>query len=102
LGFTPPVQGGGKRLTNLSSNVRIQPAENNVAVLELRGLALADNHLGDVLADGRGLLPPHGIAVLLAGGPRGGADGVELERGVLREEEDEALADRAGAAEDAW
>lgn len=89
----------GEGHTDLASDVRVETAEDNIAILELLSLALSHDHLGDV-AHGRGLLPPHGILVLLAGGARRGADGVELQEGVLGEEEDEALADGAGASED--
>jgi len=44
------------------------------------------------------LLPPYGILVLLSRRSRRCADSDELEVGVLGEEEDEALADGAGAA----
>lgn len=71
--------------TDLAGNVRVEAAEHNVAVLEFFGLALPHDHVGDV-AHGRGLLPPHGILVLLAGGAGRGADGVQLEEGVLGEE----------------
>lgn len=92
--------GGGEGHTDLASDVRVETAKDNIAILELLSLALSHDHLGDV-AHGRGLLPPHGILVLLAGGARRSADGVELQEGVLGEEEDEALADGAGASEDA-
>lgn len=95
------IRGGDGGRTNLPRDVRVETAEDDVAVAELGRLALAHDHVRDG-ADGRGLLPPHGILVLLARGARGGADGVEDEGGVLREEEDEALPDGAGAAQDAW
>jgi hypothetical protein len=55
--------------TNIASDVRVKTAEDNIAVLELVGLALSHDHVGDI-AHGRGLLPSHGILVLLAGGAR--------------------------------
>lgn len=88
------------KLTNLAGNVRVKTAEHNVAVAELRGLALADDEVGDG-AHGRGLLPPHGIAVFLASRAGRGADSDELEVWVLRQKQDETLADGAGAAENA-
>lgn len=86
--------------TNLASDVGVQAGEDNVAVRKLGGLALAHDEVAKG-AHGRGLLPADGIAVFLAGGAGGGADCDELEVGVLREEENEALADGAGAAKDA-
>lgn len=88
-------------LTNLASDVRVQPAENDIAVGELGHLALPHNQLARI-ADGRGLLPADGILILLSRGARRGADGVQLEVGVLREEEDEALAHGAGATKDTY
>ena len=95
-------KGTGKSsgLTNVARDTRIQPAEHDIAVGELARLALLDDKLARV-ADGRRLLPLHGVLVLLAGGPRRGADGVELDVRVVLEEEDEALAHGPRAAEDA-
>ena len=95
-----PSRGGGPRLTNIARHVRVEPAKDDVAVAKLGRLALPHHHVGDV-AHGPGLLPPDGILVLLARGARRRANGVQLEVRVLREEEDEALADGAGAPEDA-
>lgn len=92
---------GTDRRTDFAGHVRVQAAEDDVAVAKLGGLALADDHIADG-ADGGGLFPADGIAVLLAGGTGGGADGVEGEGGMLGEEEDEALADGASASQDAW
>lgn len=86
--------------TNVARNTRVQPAEHDIAVGKLGRLALLDDELARI-ADGRRLLPLHGVLVLLAGGPRRGADGVELDVRVVLEEEDEALAHGAGAPEDA-
>lgn len=87
-------------LTNIARDIGIEPAKHHVAVLEFLWAALPHDHVGDI-ANGRGLLPSHGVLVLLAGGARRCADGVQLERRVALEEEDEALADGASAAEDA-
>lgn len=87
------------RRTDFTSNIRIQPTEDNITLLEVLRLALLHDNLGDV-AHGGSLLPAHGVLVLLARGARRGADGVELEVRVLGEEEDEALADGASGAED--
>lgn len=62
-------------------------------------LALSHHHLGDV-AHGSGLLPPHGILVLLARGSGRGADGVEGEVRVLGEEKNESLTNGASGTED--
>ena len=85
--------------TDFTGDVRVQAAEDDVAVGELAGLTLANDELADG-THGGGLLPPHGILVLLAGGPGRGADGVEDEVRVLGEQQDEALADGARAAQD--
>lgn len=87
--------------TNLASDIRIQTTEDDIAVLEFRGLALPNNHLSNI-ANWRGLLPPHCILVLLAGGARGGTDRVELEGRVVGEEENKALTNGASAAEDTY
>ncbi len=85
--------------TDLAGDVRVQPAEDDVAVGELARLALAHDELAYV-AHRRGLLPPHGVPVLLAGRSRRGPDGVQDEVRVLRQQQDEALADGAGATQD--
>lgn len=89
-----------EKRTNIASDIGIEAAKHHVAVGKLLRAALPHDHLGDV-ANGRGLLPPHGILVLLACGAGRGADCVQLEGRVALQEEDEALADGAGAAEDA-
>lgn len=91
----------GISLTNIARDIGIESAEDHIAVLKLLRAALPHDHVGDV-ANGRGLLPSHGVLVLLAGGAGRCADGVELERWVALEEEDEALADGASASEDTW
>jgi hypothetical protein len=88
-----------ERHTNVAGDVRVKTAKDNVTVLELIRLALPHHHLGDV-AHGGGLLPPHGILILLARGAGRGADGVEGEVRMLGEEEDEALTDGASGTED--
>lgn len=55
--------------TDIASDVRVKTAEDYIAVLELLGLALSHDHVGNI-AHGRGLLPSHGILILLAGGAR--------------------------------
>ena len=86
--------------TNLAGDIGIEPAKHHVAVRKLLRPALPHDQVGNV-AHGRGLFPPDGILVLLSGGASRGADGVEVERRVALQEEDEALADGASAAEDA-
>lgn len=90
-----------EKRTNIASDIGIEAAKHHVAVGKLLRAALPHDHLGHV-ANGRGLLPPHGILVLLACGAGRGADCVQLEGRVALQQEDEALADGAGAAEDAW
>lgn len=85
----------------MSGNVRVKTREDNVAVTELRGLALADNHVAND-TDGGGLLPSDSVLVLLACGARRGADSVELQCRMLGEEEDEALAYRACTSKDTY
>ncbi len=53
--------------TDLTSDVGVQPAEDDVAVGELAGLALAHDEVAYGVPHGRGLLPAHGIPVFLAG-----------------------------------
>lgn len=81
-----------ERRTYLARNVRVQPAEDDVAVCEFTGLALADDELADSAHGGR-LLPPYGILIFLARGPGRGANSVEDEMRVLRQQQDEALSD---------
>lgn len=57
------------RHTDFASNVRVQAAKDNVTVAKLGGFAFADDHVSDG-AYGGSLLPPDGIAVLLAGRAR--------------------------------
>lgn len=87
--------------TDFSCYARVQTAEDDVTITEFARLALLDDQIAHG-AHGSGLLPLDGIAVLLAGGLGRGADGDELQEGVVLEEEDEALAYRAGGAEDTW
>lgn len=84
--------------TNVSSDVRVQPTEDDVAVGKLARLALAHYQFADG-PHGPGLLPSDGILVLLAYGTGRGTDGVEDEMRVLREKQNEALAYRAGCAQ---
>lgn len=86
-------------LLNVTGDVAVEAAEDNVAVGELAGLAVANDQVADIGSDGLCLLPPDSIAVLLPGGSRRGTQAYELERRVLLEEQDEALADRTSAAE---
>lgn len=55
----------GAARTYLAGDVRVQPAEDDVAVGEFASLALADDEFADG-PHGRSLLPPHRILVLLA------------------------------------
>lgn len=84
--------------TDFPCYARVQAAEDDIAITELARLALLDDQIAHG-AHGRGLLPLDGIAVLLASRLGRGADGDELQEGVVLEEEDEALAHRAGGAE---
>lgn len=86
------------KLTNFTCHIRVQTAKDNVALQELAGLALLHDQVGD-LAHGGGLLPPHGILVLLSGRSRRGTDGVEDKVRVVLEQEDEALANGAGSTQ---
>lgn len=94
-------KGRGKGRTNVASDIRVETAEDDVAVGKLRGLALAHDEVADG-AHGGGLLPFRGVAVLLAGGARGGANGDELEVGQLAEQQNKTLSDGACASKDAW
>lgn len=87
--------------TNFSCYARVQAAEDDIAFTELARLALLNHQIAHG-AHGGGLLPLDGIAVLLAGGLWRSADSDELQEGVVLEQEDEALADGAGGAEDTW
>lgn len=80
--------------TDFPCNVGVQATEDNITVLELARLALLDDQIAHVPHWG-GLLPLDSITVLLACGLRGCADGDKLEEGVVLQEEDESLADRA-------
>jgi len=91
----------GQGRTNLAGDIRVQSAEDEITVRELGGLALAHDEVADG-THGRGLFPPHGIAILLASRSGGGTDGNKLKVGVLAEEKNEALANGASAAEDTW
>ena len=86
---------------DVAGYVRVQAAEDDVAVAEVGCLALAHDQIADGWGDGLGLFPLDGIAIFLSGRPGGGADGNEAKGGMLLEEEDEALADGPGAAQDA-
>jgi hypothetical protein len=55
--------------TNFARDIGIEPAEHHVAVFEFLRAAFPHHHLRDV-ANGRSLLPPHGILVFLACGAR--------------------------------
>lgn len=92
---------GGFKRTNVPGHVRVEAAEDEVAVGKLGGAALAHHHGGDGVAHGPGLLPPHRLAVRPAGGAGRGPDGVQPQQRVPREQQHEALPDGAGAAEDA-
>ncbi len=94
--------GGLEGPLDVAGDVAVEAAEDDVAVGEQLGPALTHHQLAEGVAHGLGLLPVDGIAVPLAGGPRGGADGDELQVRVALQQEDESLADGARAAEDAW
>ena len=53
-------------LLDLAGDIAVEATEDNIAVGELAGLALTHNELSDLRKHGLRLLPPHGIAILLA------------------------------------
>lgn len=90
-------------LLRVARDVGVQAREDDVAfALELIRAAVLHDELAESFAHGQGLLPFHGVAVLLAGAFRGGADGGEGEVRVQGEEEDESLADGASRSQDTW
>lgn len=68
--------------TDFACYIRIQTAEDNVTLRELAGLALLHDQVTHG-THGGGLLPPDGIAVLLACGLRRGANSDKLEEWVV-------------------
>jgi hypothetical protein len=92
----------GIKRTNVSRDIAVQTGEDEVAVCELFGRALLDYEVADALREGDGLLPPHGIFVLLPCRALRGADRVQDEVRVESEEENEALADGPCGTEDSW
>lgn len=90
---------GRLKHTNIACNVGVQTAKDNVTFEKLARLALLDDEVAH-RAHWGGLLPLDGIAVLLACRLGRGADGNELEERVVLQQEDEALANGAGGAED--
>jgi hypothetical protein len=78
----------------------VESREHDVAVRELGRLAFLHNHVPHRRRHQLRLLPPRGVFVLLARTAGGGSDGMESKVGVLREEEDEPLADGTGTAQD--
>jgi hypothetical protein len=86
-------------LTGLAGDVTVQSGEDKVTVLELLGRALAQNEVAQLLRHGRGLLPADGILVLLSKRTLGGTDSMELQEGMVRQQQNEALADRTGGTE---
>lgn len=65
-------------------------------------LAVSQNKVAELLRHSRSLLPLHGILVALVGGALGGSNGVQLQEGVVGEQEDESLADGASGAQDPY
>lgn len=85
---------------NIAGDIGVEAGEDNIAVLEVLGFTGGNGKGSGGSRNRRGLFPADGFGVELAGGTWGGADGGEGEGGVGREEEDEALSDGAGGAED--
>lgn len=92
---------GGALHTDFPCYVGVQATEYDVTVFELARLALLDNQVAH-FPHRSGLLPLDGITVLLARGLWRRADGDKLEEGVVLQEQDESLADRASCTQYAW
>lgn len=89
----------GRSPTSLPCNIRVQPTKHQIHLPnKLLRPTLLNHQLAQLRTHGHRLLPLDGIAVLFPGGFRACADGREGEVRVLREEEQEALADGTGGA----
>lgn len=88
--------------TKFTSDIAVQAREDEVTVAELVGLAIAKNEIAQLLRHGGRLLPLDGILVFLAGRAIRCTNGVQFKEGVVCEEEDESLTDRAGGAQDTY
>ena len=81
--------------TNFACDVAVQAREDQVTILELLGDALLHDQVSNALRERQRLLPLDGILVLLSCGALRGTDGVKHKVWVERQQEDEALANRA-------
>lgn len=88
--------------TGLSSNITVQSREDKVTVREQLGFAVTQDEVAELLRHGRGLLPVHGILVLLVGGARRSTNGVQLKERVVCQQQNEALTHRASGTEDTF
>lgn len=83
-------------LTSVLCDIAVQTAEDDVdLVFELLGGAVLQNQVTQLLAHGQALLPLDGIAVLLAGAPRAGANGGKGEVRMEGEQKNETLSNTA-------
>lgn len=87
-------------LTSSTGDVAVQPGEDEIAVLEVLGLTVADNKVAQGLRHRSGLLPLNSILVHFAGRALRCTESVELQKRVLCEKEDKSLANRARSSED--
>lgn len=86
--------------TYFACDITVQSGEDDVAILEVLGLALPHDEIAELLGHGRGLLPLHCLPVRLASRARRSPDGMEHQEGMLCEQEDESLAHGARGAQD--
>jgi hypothetical protein len=86
--------------TNFTSYIAVESREDKVTVAELISPAIAQDQIAKPLRHSRSLLPSDSIFVFLAGRAIRCANGVQLEERVVREEENESLADGTGGAQD--
>ena len=86
--------------TSLAGDVTVQAGEDKVTVRKVLCPAFPHDQVAESLRHGRRLLLLNGILILLARGALRGTESVELQEGVIGEEEDESLANGASGAED--
>ena len=96
--------GGGELWLELAGDVGVEGGEDDLRQLaddQLRGVGL-DGHGRDVRRHRGVELPAAGLAVGFAGAAITGGEPGDLKPGMVAEELDESLADRAGRAENAY